>query len=266
MRQLPLMIVPDEDEADVAEVFVEGHIADKPYRFLLDTGAARTSVIWDEYTAQFEEGDTHHSSGVFARHSNHIITLPSITVGPITKQNVPVTRTAKDNPRVSNLLGMDLLKEYRCHFLFDENRVVVDEDIAEDRLEALTTDSKFHLYLPVAFENVTANAVWDTGAGITVADMTFVEKNPALFQPTDASTGTDSSGTQMETPMFMMTACMIGGHAFPPLKVAGVDLSQVNASIEIPMDLILGYNVLHRANWMFDFPNKRWGITAWLGD
>jgi hypothetical protein len=70
----------------------------------------------------------------------------------------------------------------------------------------------------------------------------------------------------METPMFIMAETTIGGHTFPPRRVAGVDLSQVNATIEVPMDLILGYSTMRKANWLFDFPQRKWAISRWLGD
>ena len=70
---------------------------------------------------------------------------------------------------------------------------------------------------------VQANTVWDTGAGITIADQTFIERHPALFQPIGQSTGKDSTGASVETPMFIMAAVTIAAHQFPPHKVAGVD-------------------------------------------
>ena len=36
-----------------------------------------------------------------------------------------------------------------------------------------------------------------------------------------------------------------------------VDLSQVNSTLEFPMDLILGYPTIGQADWLFDFPAKR---------
>ncbi len=69
----------------------------------------------------------------------------------------------------------------------------------------------------------------------------------------------------MEAPMFIMSAAVIGDTLFPPHKVAGVDLSRVNSTIERPMDLILGYSTLSKANWLFDFPGKRWAISKRLG-
>ena len=90
--------------------------------------------------------------------------------------------------------------------------------------------------------------------------MIFIKKYPNLFQEIGKSIGTDSPGIKMETPMFTMTATLIGNMEFGPIKVAGVDLSHLNSTIDIPMDAVLGYNTLNKANWLFDFPNKKWAI------
>jgi hypothetical protein len=118
----------------------------------------------------------------------------------------------------------------------------------------------------VRFGEQKANVTWDTGASITVVDLNFVQRHPEFFQIAGRSLGTDSTGAAMETPMFMMSGATIGGKVFPPHKVAGVDLSHVNAAIERPMNMILGYNTICKANWIFDFPGKRWVISKWLGE
>lgn len=267
MSEFNLIIQPDEEDVDAAEVFVDVTIGTNTYRFLLDTGAARTSVVLDDYTGTFESLGTSHSPGVFAKSSDDLITLPSFRLGPISKQNLTVFRAMGDNPHLRNLVGMDVLKDFCFHFHFDENRVLVDpRDVAETvgSFQELTVDARFHPYVDVQLEAVKASAVWDTGASITVVDTNFVNKHPTLFEEVGKSQGIDSSGSTMETPMFNMAASIIGNHSFPPHKVAGVDLSQVNATLEIPMDLILGYSTLSKANWLFDFPGKRWAITKLL--
>jgi hypothetical protein len=46
--------------------------------------------------------------------------------------------------------------------------------------------------------DVTASAVWDTGASLTIVDMNFVQKHPECFQQAGQSSGTDSTGATME--------------------------------------------------------------------
>ncbi len=266
MSEFKLIIIPDPEEPEAAEVYVDGTIAGRPYRFLLDTGAATSSVVWDDYTSEFGSIEKHDSSGVFARHSDDLIIVPSIEIGPVSKHNFMLARMAAPNSQRRNLIGMDLLKDFCCHFYFDENRVSVDatkEDSYD--FQELVLDNRFHPYIDVRFGTVKASAVWDTGSGITVVDTNFIKEHPAFFQQAGQSVGTDSSGSTMETPMFLMSAAVMGNQTFPPHRVAGVDFSHVNSTIEIPMDLVLGYSTLSKANWLFDFPRRKWAISKWLG-
>lgn len=266
MGGFALVIQPDEEEPEAAEVLVDGSVGGRRYRFLLDTGAAKSAILSDDYTTTFAAIGQHTSSGVFAGGSEDVVIAPTIEVGPIVQRDFPVTRLAQNIPQRRNLIGMDLLKDYRCHFLFDEHRVEIDgDDLPGVTFYDLALDSRFHPYVPVRFGAVTASAVWDTGAGITVVDMGLVARHPAFFQPAGQSQGMDATGATVATPMFTMLGAKVGDLELPPLRVAGVDLSGVNATIETPMDLILGYNMLCRANWLMDFPRRRWAMTKRLG-
>ena len=264
MNEFRLIIQPDEDDAESAQVFVDGTVGGKCYRFLLDTGAARTSLILDDYTSTFESAAKHASSGLFATNSDDLIVVPNLEVGPIVRKSLSVCRVVDRPAAVSSLIGMDLLRELSCHFKFDENRVVVDFMPERNAFHDLYLDDRFHPYIDIQFGTTTAKAVWDTGASITVVDSQFVEKHPTFFRRVGESTGTDASGSQQTTPMYSMSDAVIGGYSFPPHKVAGVNLSHVNATLAIPMDLIVGYSTLRRANWLFDFPGKRWAIANLL--
>jgi hypothetical protein len=265
MRELRLVIEPDAEEPEAAEVYVNGSVGDRPYRFLLDTGAARTSLVVDDYTSSFESVEKSASSGVFASSSDDVITVPRLQVGPILRQNFAVVQAFETTPNMRNLIGMDVLKDHRCHFQFNDSRVLIDPDDEIDfPMHPLLMDKKFHPYVDVQFGGVTAKAVWDTGAGITIVDMNFLQRHPELFERAGESSGTDSKGATQVTPMFTVAEPMIGGVMFSRHRVAAVDLSQVNATLEIPMDFILGYSTLRQANWLFDFPRRQWGISKRL--
>lgn len=267
MSGFNLIIKPDEEDTKAAEVLVDGTIEGKKYRFLLDTGAARTSVKFDDYTSTFECIQKNNSSGVFAKGSYDLITVPYIELGPILKRNFTLARKSENSSDIRNLIGMDLLKDFCFRFFFDENRVSVDatEEGGNDyTLQELFLGKKFHPYVNVQFEKLKAKAVWDTGAGITIIDINFIKKHPGFFQEIGQSIGTDSTGAKKETPMFTMLATTIGNIEFPPHKVAGVDLSYVNSTTKVPMDAILGYSTLSKANWLFDFPQRKWAVLKIL--
>ncbi len=265
MSEIPLILVPDADDPDGAELHVDGAIGNEAYRFLFDTGAAKTSVHTDDYLAGFAAIDTHRSSGVFAPSSEDLITVPSITVGAISKRDFTLVRSSAQSGRPISLIGMDLLKDYRLHFVFDQKRVLVDEDVQPDYpLQTLTMDQRFHPYVEVQFDGAAGQAVWDTGASITIVDLTFAQNHPALFEEIGQSMGTDSTGAQMQTPLVRVAVSQIGGCEFAAHKAAVVDLSAANAALAIPMNLIIGYPLYHQANWYFDFPHRKWAISKKL--
>lgn len=47
MQDIPLIIAPDPDEPEAAEVLIDGTVDGRPRRFLLDTGAARSQFLTD---------------------------------------------------------------------------------------------------------------------------------------------------------------------------------------------------------------------------
>lgn len=268
MSGFDLIIKQDKEEIEAAEVFVRGTIDGRQYWFLLDTGAAITSIKFDDYTAGFDCISKRVSSGLFEGCTDDLIIVPTIELGPISKQNFMIARIPKGNPEIRNLIGMDFLKTYRCHFLFDEHRVTIntEDDLVSDcRFQTLTLGQAFHPYVEVQFGTHKAQAVWDTGAGITVVDMGFIQAHAAFFQEVGVSTtGTDSTGSTRKTPMFIMAKAVIGSYEFPPHKVAGVDMSPISDRADIPMDLVLGYSTLSKANWVFDFPRRKWAVAKFL--
>jgi Aspartyl protease len=272
MNGFDVIIQPDAEDADAAEVLVDGALGGRRYRFLLDTGAARSCVRYDEYTATFARVGTDTSSGVFAGGSRELVMAPRLRVGPISRSDFTLVRAAQGETGRQNLLGMDLLKDLRCHFRFDERRVEVDEDGDDgdddeddgDAFAELFLDQRAHPYVPVRLGDVSANAVWDSGSGMTVVDTNFIARTPGFFPAAGQTIGADSTGAQQETALYVMAAATIGGYTFPTQRVAAVDLSRVNATLERPMDLIVGYNLYRQAHWRFDFPRRRWRITKML--
>lgn len=89
MDGFALRIEPDPDDPEAAFIMVEGAIDGHPYHLLLDTGAARTSVIADPYTTTFASIEQKTSSGVFATSADDLIIVPRIELGPIVKYDFP---------------------------------------------------------------------------------------------------------------------------------------------------------------------------------
>lgn len=254
MSELPLIIEPD-DEPDCGQILVDGRVAGRECRFRLDTGAATSSLVRDDFTQAFARTGTTSGSGVFTSGESDLVEVPELVFGPIVHYGVRLGLGG-----AQNLLGMDLLKDHVLHFHLGRRMVAVDAD-GEAATLPLFMPGTAHPYVDVALGPVTASAVWDSGAGITVVDEDFRRRNAGLFTPAAPSVGIDGSGTQMQTPTWTMCATTIGGVRFSPHRAAAVDLSGMNATIERPMDLILGFPALNQADWLFDFPARRWSVS-----
>ncbi|HLJ19089.1 MAG TPA: retropepsin-like aspartic protease [Stellaceae bacterium] len=263
-RELRLFIEPDPEEEGAAEVFVDGTVAGRAYRFLLDTGAAQTSLVHDELTSTFPTAGSSDSSGIFSSGHGEVVLVPSLEAGAIRAERFNAIRAAAGSRPERSLIGMDLLRALSCHFQFGAAILDLagDEGSGDRQTQQLILDARSHPYVQVGFGSGVAMAVWDTGASMTVVDATFIQNNPEHFEHAGASSGTDSTGTTVETQTFTMSGAVIGGRTFPPHRVAAVDLSRVNATIEIPMQMILGYTTLRQADWLMDFPGRRWRITG----
>lgn len=269
MSGFDLIIVPDGDDDEAALILVEALVADRPYRFLLDTGAGQTCIQRDDFTAGFPGGNAPRSSGLFgAAAEGDLITIPRVSLGPISKTELQVVRGPDVGPYHGNLIGMDLLFDRRCFFRFEDQRVDIDLLMKLDPtvVQPLALNDKHHPSIEVELGNTITWAVWDTGAGMTVVDLNVIDRHPDIFHPAGTSHGTDATGATQETAMYRMTGAILGGHVFPPHTVAAVDFAPVNMRLTEPLEIILGYSTSRHANWWFNFPNRHWAITKLLTD
>lgn len=263
MHQVPLIIEPDPDNPGCAAVLIAGTVAGRPYRFILDTGAARTQLEADEYTTALAAAGEDVSSGAFGGHTaDPVVTVTDLAVGPLRAATLQVARVPGGGPAQRNVLGMDVLGRYACHFRLSAGVLELEAVPAAQADLDLLIGPRGHPYVDVHWPGVTGRACWDTGAGATVVNRDFWLGHPELFEEIGTSTGTDSNGTQAETPLLRMAGPVIGHRAFTAHSAVAVDLSGVNAGLEYPMDFILGYPTLRQADWLFDFPSKRWALTS----
>ncbi|HVB41882.1 MAG TPA: retropepsin-like aspartic protease [Streptosporangiaceae bacterium] len=114
MRRVPLIIEPDPDDPDFATVMVDATIAGRPYRLLLDTGAARTQLRTDAYTSALRPVGEGMSSASFGSSvTEPVVTVSDLAIGPLRLATLDVARTERG---LGQVLGMDVLSRYRCHF------------------------------------------------------------------------------------------------------------------------------------------------------
>ena len=116
MAELALIVAPDQDEPSFACIYVDGTVAGRAYRFVLDTGAPRTQLTTDECTGSLPTVGAYSSAGAFGgRASEPLVTVADLVAGPLRAATLDVTR-ASNGP---NLLGMDVLGPDRVIYAMD---------------------------------------------------------------------------------------------------------------------------------------------------
>ena len=260
VHAVPLIIEPDPDDPDFATVLVDATIAGRPYRLVLDTGAARTTLDPDDYTLGLSPAGVDASSAVFGgRVADTLVTVTNLVLGPVRVASLDVVRSERE---VGSLLGMDVLGRNCCHFRLDAGLLDLGAPPAVEAWTGLDTDRRGHVMLDVHWPGRTGRACWDTGAGATVVNRGFWMAHAELFEQIGVSAGTDGQGAQAETPLLLMAESVVGQRSFGRHKAVAVDLSAVNRTLDDPLDLILGYPTIRQADWLFDFPAQRWTFTS----
>lgn len=91
-QSIPLVIIPEADDPGCARVMVDGSVNGHPYRFLLDTAAARTQLVRDRFTQSLEAKRAVETGGVFASTKRELVTVKNLHVGFVKEATTEVER------------------------------------------------------------------------------------------------------------------------------------------------------------------------------
>ena len=260
MTEVELKLVPDDDPR-MCLPFVTVEVDGVPVEAILDSGAARTQVVRLPDPAA-SDAPRDASAGAFGVKMTTGSAEVSIRIRGVHVERVQASVVPPGPPGHGNLLGQDVLGRFRCTYRLADGRMTLDGD-PPAITHPIFLDTRSHVYLDVSWtgHGAKGDAVFDTGASVTVADEGFAQRYPELFAREGSSTGTDVSGRSVETPMALMRGPTILGERFADALVAIVDLSGANSTVERRMDLILGWTVLSQADWYIDHRGARGACT-----
>jgi hypothetical protein len=110
-------------------------------------------------------------------------------------------------------------------------------------------------------EGLEIQALWDTGAGLSVVDLDFANTHSELFTKSQViPNGRDSNGNPVNMIMYQLKKMNIGSKSFENVTFVGIDLSKVRVGLGHETNLILGYNIISQANWYIDTRTRTWSI------
>lgn len=271
MPTIPLTIVPEPDDPDGRLAFVDGSVDGVATRFLLDTGAARSTIFAADHPdlPVVDHRGGRGASGAFV--AGDRVRVGRIELGPIVAENLVVDREPDPARAPFPLLGMDVLAGHRLLLSPATGRLDVDEPVpAGARLLELFRHPGGQPAAELRVGGTTARVCLDTGASVTIVHRPFALDHPELIgrNPASvrlpivgqASTGTDVTGATMPGTSARLAPCRIGGVDLPASPCALVDLSVLNEALPEQMDAIVGLPLLMAADWLFDLPRAAWAV------
>lgn len=260
MWSIPLLYEHDDDlEPDSIVLIVEGSAVGEPVRFVVDTGAATCSVPDTGAISELVGIGADSGRGASGTVSGEdIVIVDEITVGELTLRSVRASRTSRSRP----LLGMNALGGFQCHFRFIRNQLDVDtSNDGFDHQRELSRRPGGSPLIDVDFGTVTTQAVWDTGASLSVADAKFALAHPDLLELGVDGSGFDAVGAVSGTHA-RLASCTIGGKPFEASACIVIDLSALNSTLDEPINLAVGMPIIRRADWCFNFSSNVWDLTT----
>ncbi len=253
MSWVPLRVEPEDDPGGGivrVDAQVEGNLVD----LLLDTGASGTMIPARAGIAQLPTFGQRSSSTAFGRQTTDRVRVDSLRFGDAEHGPLVVDR----GNGADGYLGLDVLGRYRLHLDVDGGLLGLDEQDHVGDQHRLVLGEAGHPHLRLHWGEVTAYAVLDTGASVTVVDAGFADRHPQLFTSLGASQGTDAAGLTRPGRIWTISGPSIEDLDFAAHTAAVVDLAFINAGAQEPVDVIVGYPLLRQATWTLNLTDGTW--------
>ncbi len=103
----------------------------------------------------------------------------------------------------------------------------------------------------------TVNALFDTGAGITVINSRHVEENRFILKKGYEMEITDATGTKSKQMINICRGLQIGGIEHPPFDSIVIDLQDIEEPLGERIDLVFGANAMLRSGLRWSFNKAR---------
>ncbi len=257
IESIPLTIISTGLNTFVAEVQIEvdGHY--KP--FLLDTGAASSSVINDEQTKNYsclEQTESIGVSGIST--AAQVIQMQTLSVGKYTFKKSRIIRTDR------SVLGIDLIGEHTFEVdLKNKQLNFLSELPCVKPSYAIRRLATGHFTLSMKLGNKNVDVLFDTGADTTIVDLQYIKQNSELFQLVRSEDGYDHHGNKIPSEIYKVAEVEVGTLELQNVEIATFDFGVYLRQKMEGVPIILGNNIIGGAAWAFDLKLCRWNLKPY---
>jgi|GEM_PF-3925477 len=260
---VPLRLVPPVQKIGAGEILLDCAFDGAPRSCVLDTGAGDKILVHDDsmFGRYKPIGNGSNQDDLGARGEVDVIRVGHLTIGGADFGPIDVKRRkqAESGPGAA-LVGPQAVARRGFALLFkDSSTMVVDGPApAGPDYPLNASDRDRHLLIKAEIEGDSMSALFDTGAGITEIDRDYVALHPRDF----SLVGTMRFAGRPDAEIYELRSLSLGGRRFNGVDVIAADFSFFKRKLkDDDLRLMLGYNVVTRADWYFDLTRRRWSVS-----
>ncbi|NRA67722.1 MAG: hypothetical protein HRU19_24790 [Pseudobacteriovorax sp.] len=243
------------------KIFLNCQINQTRDKCFFDSGKRGITVLnTPDFASMKKHGEIRESSASGAVIACDRVTPKSIRVASsvsFDQQSIARCPFSEKLPKIS--VGIDPFKDSVVRFDFQVKKLSFANKSLKGVKQASEwrTEPKGHIALPVTIDQLDVYGIWDTGAGLTSVDTAYVTKHPDKFTfVQELTTGIDATGNPVKMKLYKLKALSILGTKFADISVLAFDFKPIRPYFNRDVQLILGFNLLSKKNWVLDFPNR----------
>jgi hypothetical protein len=270
----PLDVQIQNQMFGVGQIFVSCGFDGDGENCLLDTGSnvclVKSGGYFDKYPAQ---GQRCSEGASGAKVCSDVIDIGDLKVGGIdfgaeeALRRTPQSCGGEGGPQLpSYLVGSvwHTLLGHQAVFDFGAKTLSVDPGRSAPGAQQpmkLVLDNNY-LEVPVAFGSAApVQMLYDTGAGLTVMDQSYVDSNAGAFSFLADTQIQDSSCQKIPVKIYSVNSLSVAGNSLSGTYAVAMDLSFIKKALGQDLQGIIGFNAITSFNWWVDLKNDKFSVA-----
>jgi len=256
-QAVKLDFVPDADEPEAGQIFVNLSFDGHTEKCFWDTGATSTKLVSNDFFAKYpvtREGELFGLAGKGVSAAR--IQIRNISWGGQDLGQHEVMRLP-EKLCIAPTAGIDLFKDKR--FSLDSKTLEVSFE-KQDSTLPLELGTFGHILVSSTFSGIRLRLIWDTGAGLTTIDQKVIDEHPTAFRFIKRlNVGDTVHAEAMQLKLYEVRNFAIGPVKLQKVKVLGADFNSIKSKLrDQSIQGALGYNVITQFSWYFDLPEQKY--------
>lgn len=241
------------------DILVDG----QKMHFLLDTGAATSSIEANGFTSQYASQGKTDSTGASGKPAPCDFIQPDKVVFGNQLFTKPRLKSCETNAH-KNILGLDLLEGIVFEIDFSEKRMNILANLPIGQKQfSIKRLAPGHVTVPATLSGQNIDVLFDTGANATVIDSQFIENHSSLFTLVRSEDGFDGHGNKIPSKVYHAKSLKIGRLDLKNVEMASFEFGDHLRGKMEGVPIILGNNVITKGKWAFDLTHNSWAMEAY---